>query len=327
MQELTTFRITKPGSYKIPASGVEYLAIKETEKVDLIGDGCVIDGRNLNDPDIDLIMSKDVNIMGQGPNGIILLGTRVKAQQFSKNVRVDGVTSIGSKKTIFSCKTEFHVDNSDKFSAFNPAEFGWEHFSFTNCHGRNGAAEMFYIGSSQFHRDQKPHMFDRGHISNCSSVNMNREGCQVSHVKWLVIEDCNFINSGINRGMGDMNFQGNGLQIANCQGIIDDVIIDKTSDNGLIMWAFNMTFNNLKVNNIPNCGIFIGNCNNRFPYSPLNDGKPIVFNRPVISNCKYGINVQTDEMDVILINPIFHNCGSTFHPKSAKNNVKILRIE
>lgn len=327
MQTITDFRITSPGSYMIPDKGIEHLAIKETEKVDLIGNGCIIDGRHLDDPDIDLIMSKDINILGQGANGIILLGTRVKAQQFSKNLRIDGITSIGAKKTIFSMKTEFHVDKGAKFANCDPNTFGWEHFMITNCHGRNGGAEMFYIGSSQFHRDPRPHMFETGHISNCSSINMNREGCQASHVKWLTIQDLTLINSGINRGMGDMKFQGNGLQIANCHGVIDNVTIDKTSDNGLIMWAFNMKVNNLTVNNIPNCGIFIGRCDNRFPYSPLNDGQPLIFNRPILSNCRYGINVQTDEMDVVFINPVFHNCAAKFHPKSAQNNVKVLYID
>ena len=312
-------KITSPGDYDLTKfytlNEIVGVIVKETENVKLYGKQLYMDGSREKQPDIILIKSKDVDVIG---DGLIMKRTRVKAQAFSKNVNVENLVLLNSHTSSFSFKTEWHVDKGPMFADQDPSSFIWDYANIINCISLYPESECIYIGSQK----PEPHYFKRINIIDFYGKGAGRETCQIANVYELLIRNMVAIDSGRNRTWQ----QCNGVQISNSHGIIDRLTIDQTGDIGLLLFSYGLQFIDLKVSNIPNHGIYIGQVDKRFPGSPMNDGRELVFTRPVIKNCKYGINVRSEEMKVILIDPVFEDCEHDFHPDSFKNNVEIIRL-
>lgn len=312
---MTHMRVEKPGDYTIDY-GTETIAVKDTENVTLSGNGCTIENRTLKQPNINLINSENVMI-----KDMLLYRTRIKAQEFSKNLTVDNVTFVddhilfddGHTASI-SAKTEWHVDNN----RIPVPEFEWDYVNISNVWGFRPVTELFYIGSQKAY----PHYFKKATLTNVHSYHSGREGGQISCVKDLYIDTMKLVNCGTK----NIDVQNNGFQVSNSHGTIKNLTVNGTNNNGVMVFSGGLTFHNLKIDNFPDTGLFIGGAAKRFPDSQLDNSKDLIFYNTEIGEGLNGINVQTDEMKVFFINPKF--TGSTaniFHPKSARANVHIIQ--
>lgn len=313
--EIINNKVEAPGDYVIPKTGQQVIVVKDTEKVNLIGEGCYIDGTSFKEPNIRLKNSKNVSISGKGSSGIVMTSTRIMCQEYSSNLTVENVLFINSHGSCISAKTEHHID-AKRYPDINYSDFEIDYINIENVSSVNASEELIYIGSNKpVHHYIKQVTVKKANASYCG-----REGAQFSHVKNLYVNELDIFKSG----QKNIQYQTNGLQVQDCNGIIRKATINHTKENGLVNMSFGMTYTNLKISNCPLNAIFIGETTKRYPYSPLNTGKPLLFIEPEIDSCKYAFNIQTDEMKVYIINPKITNVESVFHPRSARANVEII---